>query len=136
MKLKCGYPVKDWRQAKQEVKAVLIARAKARDVISYLELAVKVTAVKLEPQSFALSTMLREIAVEEHAAGRGMLTALVVYSSGDMQPGPDFFDLAGRLGKNTNDILRCWIKELKRVYGYWAKTKGKKKPHRRMVKQP
>jgi len=47
---------------------------------------------------------------------RTLLTALVVYNSGDMQPGPGFFDLAGRLGKNTNDILRCWIKELKRVH--------------------
>ena len=75
--------------------------------------------------------MLREIAAEENAAGRGMLTALVVYSSGDMQPGPGFFDLAGRLGKNTNDTLRCWIKELKRVHGYWSKARGKQTPYRR-----
>ena len=51
------------------------------------------------PQSFALTTMLREIAAEENAAGRGMLTAIVVYNSGDMQSGPGFFDLAGRLGE-------------------------------------
>jgi hypothetical protein len=110
MELKCGHPVKAWCQAKQEVRAALIERAKDSDIISYGELAVKVTPVKLEPQSFALRTMLREIAAEENAAGRGMLTALVVYHSGDMQPGPGFFDLAGRLGKNTNDTLRCWIK--------------------------
>ncbi len=79
--------------------------------------------------------MLREIAAEENAAGRGMLTALVVYHSGDMQPGPGFFDLAGRLGKNTNDTLRCWIKELKRVYGYWSKANGKQTPYRSMNKQ-
>jgi hypothetical protein len=120
MKLKCGYPIQEWNDAKREVKAVLINRAKAGDIISYVELTVHVTAIKLEPQSFALTTMLREIAAEENAAGRGMLTAIVVYSSGDMQPGPGFFDLAGRLGKNTNDILRCWIKELKRVYDYWS----------------
>lgn len=125
MQLKCGYPVKKWNDAKREVRKVLIDRARAGDIISYLELAVKVTAIKLEPQSFALTTMLREIAAEENAAGRGMLTAIVVYSSGDMQPGPGFFALAGRLGKNTNDILRCWIKELKRVYGYWSGAKGR-----------
>jgi hypothetical protein len=75
--------------------------------------------------------MLREIAAEENAAGRGMLTAIVVYSSGDMQPGPGFFDLAGRLGKNTNDILRCWIKELKRVYSYWSKARCQQTLYRR-----
>jgi hypothetical protein len=126
MKLKCGYPIRKWNEAKREVREVLINRAKAGDIISYLELAVKVTAIKLEPQSFALRTMLREIAAEENAAGRGMLTAIVVYSSGDMEPGPGFFDLAGRLGKNTNDTLRCWIKELKRVYGYWSMASSKR----------
>ena len=74
--------------------------------------------------------MLREITAEEHAAGRGMLTALVV-----VQPGPGFFDLAGLLGKNTHDILRCWIKEVQRVYGYWSPARGKEKPHRRQAKR-
>ena len=110
---------------------MLIARAKARDIISYKELVGQVTAIQLEPQSFALRTMLREIAAEEHAAGRGMLTALVVYNSGDMQPGPGFFALAGRLGKNTDDVLRCWIKELQRVYNCWSPARGKETPHRR-----
>ena len=76
MRLKCGYPTKVWHQAKREIKTVLIARAKARDVISYKELVGQVTALQLEPHSFALSIMLREIAAEEHAAGRSMLTAL------------------------------------------------------------
>ena len=95
-------PTKKWRQAKREIKAVLIARVKARDIISYRELVGQVTAIQLPPQSPALSTMLREIAAEAHAAGRGMLTALVV-----LQPGPGFFALADGLGKNTDDLLRC-----------------------------
>ena len=122
MKLKCGYPAKKWKDAKRQVREVLIERAKAGDIISSTELTAHVTAIQLEPQSFALTTMLREIAAEENAAGRGMLTAIVVYNSGDMQPGPGCFDLAGRLGKNTNDTLRCWIKELKRVCGYWSRA--------------
>jgi hypothetical protein len=108
-----------WHQAKREIKTVLIARAKARDVISYKELVGQVTALQLEPHSFALSIMLREIAAEEHAAGRGMLTAVVA-----VQPGPGFSDLAGRLGKNTDDELRCWIKELQRVYNCWSQARG------------
>lgn len=125
MQRKCGYPIKKWNVAKRQVREVLIDRAKAGDVIPYIELTRNITAIQLMPQSFALTTMLREIAAEENAAGRGMVTAIVVYSSGDMQPDPGFFDLAGRLGKNTNDTLRCWIKELKRVHGYWSGPKGK-----------
>lgn len=136
MQLKCGYPVKKWNAAKRQVREVLIERAKAGDIVSYSELTRNIIAIQLEPQSFALTIMLREIATEEHAAGRGMLTALVVYNSGDMQPGPGFFDLAGRIGKNTNDILRCWIKELKRVHGYWSKARDKLTPYRRTLKQP
>ena len=125
MQLKCGYPVKKWNDAKREVREVLIERAKAGDIIPDVELTRNITAIQLEPQSFALTIMLREIAAEENAAGRGMLTAIVVYSSGDMQPGPGFFDLAGRLGKNTSEILRWWIKELTRVHAYWSGAKGR-----------
>ena len=44
MRPRCGYSAKDWRQAKQEVKTVLIGQAKARAVISYFEVAARVTA--------------------------------------------------------------------------------------------
>jgi hypothetical protein len=119
MQRKCGYPVKKWNAAKRQVRAVLIERAKAHDIIPYVEL----TRNSSTPQSFTLTTMLRELAAEENAAGRGMLTAIVVYRSGDMQPGPGFFALAGRIGKNTNDTLGCWIRELKRVHAYWSRVR-------------
>ena len=135
MRPRCGYPEKDWHRAKQEVRAVLIHRAKVKDVISFAELVGKVTAIRLDPDSLALSKLLREIAVAEHAAGRGMLTAVFVYGAGDMQPGPGFFNLAGRLRKNTHDTLRCWIKELKRVYAYWARPKRRPKARRRRSNQ-
>jgi hypothetical protein len=136
MKLKCGYRVKEWHQAKQEVKAVLVDRAKAKDVISYFELAVRVAAIKLDPDSLALRTMLREIGNEEHAAGRGMLTALVVSTAGQRQPDLEFLYLATQLGKNTSDIWRCWIRELKRLFRYWSKARRKQTPYRRSPKQP
>ena len=130
MKLKCGYRVKEWNDAKRQVREVLIDCAKARDVISYFELAVRVAAIKLDPDSLALRTMLREIGNEEHAAGRGMLTALVVSTASQRRPDLEFFYLATQLGKNTNDVLRCWINELKRLFRYWSKVRGKQTPYR------
>ena len=47
------------------------------------------------------------------------MSALVVHKIGDMQPGPGFFELAEELGKDTSDILRCWMAELKKVHSSW-----------------
>ena len=49
-----------------------------------------------------------------------MLTAIVVHKSGDMQPGPGFFELAKSLGKNVKDPLACWVAEFNKVHDYWA----------------
>ncbi|MFA4902258.1 MAG: hypothetical protein WC600_05880 [Desulfobaccales bacterium] len=135
MELKCDYLGKDWRQAKQEVKAVLIGRAKARDVISYFELAVRVPAIKFDPDSLTLRTLLQEIGAEENAAGRGMLSAVVVYSAGERQPDLEFLYLATQLGKNTSNIMWCWLNELKRVFNCWSQAKRKPKSHCQRSKQ-
>jgi hypothetical protein len=37
-----------------------------------------------------------------------------------MQPGPGFFELAEKLGRDTSDILDCWVNELKKVHAYWS----------------
>jgi hypothetical protein len=37
-----------------------------------------------------------------------------------MQPGQGFFELAGSLGRDTSDILACWVAELKKAYAYWS----------------
>jgi len=34
-----------------------------------------------------------------------MITALVVHKTGDMQPGPGFFELAEKLGHDPSDML-------------------------------
>ena len=50
-----------------------------------------------------------------------MITVIVVHKVGEIQPGPGFFDLAKLRGRDTSDILKCWIDELKKVHGAWAK---------------
>ena len=64
--------------------------------------------------------MLGEISSAEDADGRGMLTVVVVHKVGDMQPGPGFFELAKSLGRDTGDILKCWVAELHKVHAYWS----------------
>jgi len=107
----------DWNEAKEEMRHILTERAKLGDTISYKELTKKVTRITFEPHSQTLDTMLEEISVEEDSAGRGMLTVIVVRKHGDMQPGRGFFKLAKTLGRDTSDIEKCWINELKWVFG-------------------
>ncbi len=59
-------------------------------------------------------------AMIKRARFRGMLTVIVVHRDGDMEPGPGFFELARELGRDTSDILRCWIEELKKVHKVWS----------------
>jgi hypothetical protein len=120
MSTKYGYDAAAWASAKTEMRRILIERAKAQETIPYSDLVNQVTSITLDPRSQALAFMLGEISSEEDSAGRGMLTVIVVHKFGDMTPGPGFFDLARQLGRDTSDILKCWIDELRRVHNYWS----------------
>lgn len=117
---KYGLTKTQWNAAKQEIRQILSERAKLRGMIAYSELAAKLQSVQLEPNSFALFSLLGDVSWEEDKAGRGMLSVIVVHKAGDMQPGHGFFELARDLGRDTSDILACWITELKKVHAYWS----------------
>jgi hypothetical protein len=118
---KYGYTESEWNAAKEEMRQLLIARARFRGMIPYSELCDNVRCIRIEPHSYALAAMLGEISTSESAEGRGMLSSLVVHKEGDMQPGPGFFELASSLGRDRRDILKCWVEEVKKVHAYWDK---------------
>jgi len=120
-----GFAGAQWESAKEQAKAVLSEVATRKGRIAYSELVEQITALSLEPHDPRLFHLLGEISTEEDHAGRGMLTAIVVHKSGDMQPGPGFFELAKSLGKNTKDPLVCWITEFNKVHDYWANQRGR-----------
>ncbi len=115
-----GFSGSDWDAAKEEAKAILIGVARRKGRIAYSELAAQIQAIKIEAHDPRMFHLLGEISSEEDRADRGMLTAIVVHKSGDMQPGPGFFELAKSLGKDTSDLLACWVNEFNRVHNYWA----------------
>ena len=115
-----GFSGLDWDAAKDEAKAILIDVARRKGRIAYSELASQIQAIDIVAHDPRMFHLLGEISVEEEKAGRGMLTAIVVHKSGDMQPGPGFFELAKSLGKDTSDVLVCWVNEFNRVHDYWA----------------
>lgn len=79
------------------------------------------------PPDLHLAPLLREISTEEDAAGRGMLTAVVVRRSTGL-PGGGFFDLAARLGRDTTDRDRCWRDEHARVVLSHARGTDQEQP--------
>ena len=115
-----GFSKSEWEAAKEEARAAMITRAKKRGMLTYSELVNKIDAITLEPHDLRLFHMLGEISAEEDAAGRGMLTVLVVHKTGDMEPGKGFYELAKTLNKKISDPTSFWIKELHKVHSYWS----------------
>ena len=86
-----GFEERHWEVAKAEAKDVLSACARQRQMIPYSEFVTRVHSIGIDAHDPRLAHFLEEISTEESAAGRGMLTALVVHKRGDLQPGPGFF---------------------------------------------
>src|SRR5882724_1845312 len=121
--MKHGFSHEEWAAGKQEARSIMIERAKLRGMVAYSDLVKQMHSVRLEPHDPRLFHLLGEISSEEDAAGRGMLTVVVVHKMGDMQPGPGFFELAKSLGRDTKNIEKCWVAELHRVHAAWSLPK-------------
>jgi hypothetical protein len=72
-----------------------------------------------------ISRLLGDIARHEDAAGRPMLTPLVVHAGQDNNPGEGFFAIAqefGRFSGSRNQLQRLefWVQEVNAVRAHWA----------------
>jgi len=108
-----------WNDVKQEARNAMVECAKRSEMITYTELSRQITSAEIPPHDVRMNKLLGEISSEEDAAGRGMLSVIVVHKQGDMRPGAGFFQLAKELGRDTRDTDRCWIKELDKVQTVW-----------------
>jgi len=98
-----------------EIEAVLRAVAWRRATLTYQDLTSALTTARLAPNDPMLPGLLREISEGEDAAGRGLLTAVVVRRDTG-RPGRGFFALAALRGRDLSDETACWQRELTRVY--------------------
>ena len=109
-----GYDRQNWERAKSEAIRAIVGRARP---IFYSELTSGIRSIAFDPHDASFHHLLGQISVEEDAAGRGMLSALVVHKD-DGMPGPGFFDLARRLGRNVENKERCWADEARLVLSH------------------
>ena len=122
--LKYGIPVDTWDEAKEEARREMTRVARCEDQIPYSDLAkhiCRTTGLCLEPHDPRFHEMLGEISKAEDAAGRGMLSVVVVHKDDDGLPGTGFFKLASRLGRPWTSKVDFWIEESKRVYAAWSR---------------
>lgn len=115
-----GLPKSTWSAAKEEAREAMIRVARRGRTMSYSDLVHQIESCTLEPHDTRLAHMLGEISTAEDEAGRGLLTVVVVHKSGDMRPGPGFFELAQHRGRDITNKDRCWVEESRKVYKAWS----------------
>ena len=130
-----GHPLEDWKQAREEIRCVLIRCVRDDRTITYSELVCAIHTIALTPRSRKLAEMLNQIVYAEHNAGGGMLSALVVHKTGDRMPGSRFFELAEELGRQVSNKREFWTQERKRVVDYWRgiREKSERPPMKKIL---
>ena len=115
-----GYTRTGWEKAKDEAREALteIARPDQGLTITYSALTKRISAITIEPHSYAMAALLGEISTDDHDHGLGMRSALVV-SAVDGRAGSGFFALARQLGEMVADEDDFWLRELKKVHADW-----------------
>jgi len=101
---------------------VLKEIARAKDIITYIELAHRVglptpSAIGDAFPGF-IGEVRGEISANEVGKGRPMISAIVVNKDTGM-PGQGFYNLARNLGRYRGNDEQTWVDEVKAVYKFW-----------------
>ena len=100
---------------KDAIRRRLIEHAAAGETTTYAALVEAVPGLEAVREAGGLGPVLREISLEEDAAGRGLLSAVVTRTGGSL-PGAGFFDLLRSLGRLVEGREECWRSEVERVF--------------------
>lgn len=116
------FTAEQWDAAKGQVAQILRERAaRSNPTITYGELASQVQAVRLGPDDIRFHSLLGEVCIDEHRAGRPLLSLLVVRQDESL-PGKGFFTLARQLKFDVSNELKFWSDEMRRVTEYWSRA--------------
>jgi hypothetical protein len=111
-----------WKNAIDEVKAILIKKSKNRQLVNYLELANMIGSIDFNDPDYPfyriVPYIVGEISVDEHKVGRPLLSAIVVNNQSHF-PGNGFYTLARYLGHTFSDKDTFASEEIRRCFTYW-----------------
>jgi hypothetical protein len=101
--------------------------ARAHSTIAYSELATELAragGIALDPHSSALAALLGQVNLLEHESSRPLISATVIYKTGNPEPGPGFWTFAREigidLGASEHARLEFWARELQRCHEFWS----------------
>lgn len=100
--------------------------AKSEDIVTYGQIAPVVgLSMDVDADRAKMSAYLEEIVRNEHAAGRPLLTSIVVHAGGDNNPGEGFFQIATELkyfsgSRDQFKRLQFWVDAVKKTHRYWS----------------
>ena len=110
-----GYPPEQWDAARAEVREAIVEAARFRRLITYSEVAARVTAIAISAHGPLLAHLLGEVLGEAMEQDGLALTAIVVHSS-DQQPGGGFYKEARNNGAVFSDQQEYWVRQVKAIF--------------------
>ena len=123
-----GHKRKQWESFVEEAREILVGIARQRGMITYGELASRMTTIPVEPHDMVLWSIIGDVSHNEEKAGRGLLSVVVVHKHGDQEPGHGFYELAKCYGRNMKDKTKCFVEELKNVHYVWSVKNAGQRP--------
>ena len=103
---------------KAAMHTALIQQAKAKQTITYSELAARLP-VLIHPHSFVFSRLLREVCAEGFEKGHGQLCALVVSKQTGM-PSGGYFVGSATPSCDMSNLESAWLEDLESLFTLWA----------------
>jgi hypothetical protein len=114
-----GIPLSQWADARELARAAMLARARARETITYAELAQAVSDTGFKPRSWALMALLGEVCRDEDPVHDVWTASLVVRKDTGM-PGDGYFGYAEREGFDVSDRSAFWREHVQRVWNAYS----------------
>jgi hypothetical protein len=104
---------------REEMRAEMIACARARETITYSELSMRLQTAYIHYHSTYMVRLLDDIGRQEFEAGRPILPAVVVRKSNGI-PGGGYFRELAQMTELPVEMVEQWRKDLEAVFDYWA----------------
>jgi hypothetical protein len=110
-----GYTDEQWDAARAEVREAIIEAARFRRLITYSEVAARVTRLTVSAHGPLLAHLLGEVLGEAMEQDGLALTAIVVHAA-DQQPGKGLWKEARNNGADFSDPQEYWIHQVKAIF--------------------
>ncbi|MDO8949628.1 MAG: hypothetical protein Q7V61_03820 [Actinomycetota bacterium] len=113
--MRWGLTRADWDTAREQARALMVARAAAGLTVTYSELCAGIAVARFIPRSWRLTALVGEVCEAEDAL-TGALLATIVVRQDTGRPGEGYFVWALGAGLPAEDREAFWVAQAERVW--------------------